>query len=74
MVANATSGLPIGGLAADLLSIAADREPRIPDPWRPLSDLDPALLDIAALWLDDQTPRQRRPPAVSLIGVARSRT
>ena len=39
-LANTTTGLPIGGLTADLVGIVADREPRIPAPWRPLADVD----------------------------------
>jgi len=45
VLANATSGLPAGRLAGDLVGIVADAEPRIPQPWRPLPDVDPSLLD-----------------------------
>ncbi len=49
-LANVTSGLPIGTLVADLVNIVADREPRIPEPWRPMADLDPSLLELAGVW------------------------
>ncbi|CAL9475264.1 D-aminopeptidase [Streptomyces sp. enrichment culture] len=49
-LANATSGLPVGGLAADLLGIVAEREPSFPEPWRPRSQADPELLALAGPW------------------------
>ncbi|GAA4834725.1 serine hydrolase domain-containing protein [Actinomycetospora corticicola] len=33
--ANATSGPAIGGLVAELIGIVAEREPLLPEPWRP---------------------------------------
>lgn len=50
VLANVTAGLPVGALAADLLQIVADREPRIPPPWRPLPAVDPDLLHLAGPW------------------------
>lgn len=47
---NCTSGVLIGTLAADLLGIAADREPAFPEPWRPADALDPALLELVGPW------------------------
>lgn len=49
-LANTTSGLSVGGLAADLLRITADLEPRIPAPWTPLTGHDPALLALTGPW------------------------
>jgi hypothetical protein len=49
-LANTTSGLPIGALVADLVGIVADREPRTPEPWRPMDDLDPTLLELVGVW------------------------
>ena len=37
---NATLGLPIGQLVADLVGVVGDNEPAAPPPWRPLSELD----------------------------------
>ena len=50
VMANATSGVAVGGVAADLLGIVADREPRIPEPWRPMPNVDPALLELVGTW------------------------
>jgi CubicO group peptidase (beta-lactamase class C family) len=47
---NATSGPAIGTLAADLIAIVADREPRLPARWAPLPDVDEALLALTGLW------------------------
>ncbi|MGW1410288.1 serine hydrolase domain-containing protein [Streptomyces sp. NPDC002403] len=47
---NTTSGLLIGGLAADLVNIVAESEPRIPEPWRPLPEVDAGLLALTGPW------------------------
>src|SRR5688500_6347029 len=39
VMCNTTTGLPIGQLAADLLTIVATHEPKIPEPWKPLSSV-----------------------------------
>ena len=49
-LANTTTGLPIGGLAAELVGIVAEREPRIPAPWRPLAEVDRSLLELIGPW------------------------
>lgn len=49
-LANTTSGLAIGSVNAELLSIAADREPRIPAPWTPSPAVDPSLLELTGPW------------------------
>ncbi|MFJ1896881.1 serine hydrolase domain-containing protein [Streptomyces sp. NPDC088115] len=48
--ANATSGVPIGEVAADLVDIVAEAEPRIPEPWRPLPEVDGELLALTGPW------------------------
>jgi CubicO group peptidase (beta-lactamase class C family) len=48
VMCNTTAGVAISGLAADLVRIVAEREPRIPAAWEPRSD--PALLEIAGPW------------------------
>ncbi|GAA2486853.1 serine hydrolase domain-containing protein [Streptomyces gobitricini] len=50
VLANATSGPAPGVVAADLVRIVADAEPRIPEPWRPLPEVDPALLELTGPW------------------------
>jgi CubicO group peptidase (beta-lactamase class C family) len=49
-MANATSRLAAGALAADLVRIVAEHEPPIPQPWRPVSELDPQLLALTGQW------------------------
>jgi D-alanyl-D-alanine carboxypeptidase len=47
---NATVGPTIGDIAADLLRIVLDREPRIPEPWRPESDTAADVLAVTGPW------------------------
>ncbi|HET6357710.1 serine hydrolase domain-containing protein [Streptomyces sp.] len=49
-LANATSGPLAGAVAADLVRIVAEAEPRIPEPWRPLTEVDHALLELTGPW------------------------
>ncbi len=60
VAANVTSGPPIGTLAADLVDIVAEREPRLPAEWEPLTDLDPALLDLTGPWYWGAAPHVLR--------------
>ncbi|MFE7706129.1 serine hydrolase domain-containing protein [Streptomyces sp. NPDC057486] len=50
VLTNATSGPLVGTIAADLVEIVAEAEPRIPEPWRPLPEADPELLALAGPW------------------------
>uniref|UniRef100_A0AAU1LUH6 Beta-lactamase family protein n=1 Tax=Streptomyces sp. NBC_00148 TaxID=2903626 RepID=A0AAU1LUH6_9ACTN len=50
VLSNATSGPLVGAVAADLLQIVADAEPRIPEPWRPLPEVDEELLALTGPW------------------------
>jgi hypothetical protein len=50
VMANATSGPDIGAIASELLAIVADQEPRFPDRWAPLPEVDQALLALTGLW------------------------
>ncbi|AXG55331.1 beta-lactamase [Streptomyces lincolnensis] len=50
VLANCTSGLLVGTVAADLVAIVAEAEPRIPEPWRPLSEVDASVLELAGQW------------------------
>jgi D-alanyl-D-alanine carboxypeptidase len=56
-LANVTSGTPVGTIAADLVRIVAEHEPRFPAPWRPFTDADPALLALTGPWYWGTTPR-----------------
>ncbi|MFF4832364.1 serine hydrolase domain-containing protein [Streptomyces sp. NPDC001315] len=50
VLANCTSGPLLGAVGADLVGIVAEAEPRIPEPWRPLPEVDPAVLELAGQW------------------------
>jgi CubicO group peptidase (beta-lactamase class C family) len=50
VLANCTSGPLLGAVGADLVRIVAEAEPRIPEPWRPLAEVDPAVLEFASPW------------------------
>ncbi|MEU7720346.1 serine hydrolase domain-containing protein [Streptomyces tibetensis] len=49
-LANSTSGPLLFPVAADLVRIVAEAEPRIPAPWKPLRDVDPSLLELTGQW------------------------
>ncbi|MFF8643779.1 serine hydrolase domain-containing protein [Streptomyces sp. NPDC015345] len=49
-LANCTSGPLVATLAADLVKIVAEAEPRIPEPWRPLPEVDEKVLELAGPW------------------------
>lgn len=55
-LANVTSGPPVGVVAAELINIVAEAEPRIPEPWRPLPEVDQTLLDLTGPWYWGATP------------------
>ncbi|MFH9672716.1 serine hydrolase domain-containing protein [Streptomyces sp. NPDC017405] len=50
VLANCTSGPLLGAVGADLVRIVAEAEPRIPEPWRPLRQVDPAVLELVGQW------------------------
>ncbi|MGW7816683.1 serine hydrolase domain-containing protein [Streptomyces puniciscabiei] len=50
VLANCTSGPLLGAVGADLVRIVAEAEPRIPEPWRPLREVDPVVLELAGQW------------------------
>ncbi|MFD7897257.1 serine hydrolase domain-containing protein [Streptomyces sp. NPDC059743] len=50
VLANATSGPAVGTVAAALIGIVANAEPRIPEPWRPLPEVDQRLLELTGPW------------------------
>ncbi|QIP85641.1 beta-lactamase family protein [Streptomyces sp. Tu 2975] len=49
-LANATSGPSAATVAADLVRIVAEAEPKIPEPWRPLPEVDHDLLGLTGPW------------------------
>ncbi|MFG2826585.1 serine hydrolase domain-containing protein [Streptomyces sp. NPDC048434] len=61
VLANCTSGPAVAALAADLTGIVSEHEPRIPEPWRPLSGpLDPELLALTGPWYWGANPHALR--------------
>ncbi|MEU9588260.1 serine hydrolase domain-containing protein [Streptomyces sp. NPDC048219] len=50
VLTNCTSGPLTAGVGADLVRIVAEAEPRIPEPWRPLPDVDASALELAGPW------------------------
>lgn len=50
VLTNCTSGPAIAPVAADLLGIVADAEPRMPEPWRPMPEVDRSVLQLAGPW------------------------
>jgi CubicO group peptidase (beta-lactamase class C family) len=49
-LANTTSGPETMAIAADLIGIVADHEPRLPARWEPLPEADETLLALTGLW------------------------
>ncbi|MFY1705701.1 serine hydrolase domain-containing protein [Micromonospora sp. WMMA1923] len=62
-LANVTAGFAVGALTAELLETVAEREPRIPAPWRPLPSVDPQVLALAGPWYWGPSPYVLRPLA-----------
>jgi hypothetical protein len=50
VLTNCTSGPLVSTVAADLVRIVAEAEPRIPEPWRPLPEVDRSVLELAGPW------------------------
>ncbi|MGW7263078.1 serine hydrolase domain-containing protein [Streptomyces sp. NPDC054842] len=50
VLANCTSGPLVSNLAAELVRVVAEAEPRIPAPWRPLAEVDRDVLELAGQW------------------------
>ncbi|MER5930219.1 serine hydrolase domain-containing protein [Streptomyces sp. NPDC002054] len=67
VLANCTSGLPASTVAADLVRLVAEAEPRIPEPWRPFREADPVALDLVGPWYWGTTPFVLRLTADGLL-------
>jgi len=50
VLTNCTSGPAAFAVAADLVRIVAKAEPRIPEPWRPMTEVDGAVLEFVGQW------------------------
>ncbi|MFJ9739404.1 serine hydrolase domain-containing protein [Streptomyces sp. NPDC101166] len=56
VLANCTSGPTVTQVAADLVRIVAETEPRIPEPWRPSPHVDRSLLELTGPWYWGTSP------------------
>ncbi|MGW1072396.1 serine hydrolase domain-containing protein [Streptomyces sp. NPDC002537] len=56
VLTNSTYCAVVDPTAADLVAAVAEREPRIPAPWRPRGDVDSELLELAGPWYWGATP------------------
>ncbi|MGC9378649.1 serine hydrolase domain-containing protein [Streptomyces sp. MH13] len=50
VLTNCTSGPMPAVVGADLVRIVAEAEPRFPEPWRPLPEVDASVLELAGQW------------------------
>ncbi|MFF1338011.1 serine hydrolase domain-containing protein [Streptomyces sp. NPDC058290] len=70
VLANCTSGLPAAAVAADLVAIVADAEPRFPEPWRPFREADPVALELCGPWYWGTSAQVLRLKADGLLELA----
>ncbi|KMO98081.1 serine hydrolase domain-containing protein [Streptomyces roseus] len=70
VLANCTSGLPAASVAAELVGIVADAEPRFPRPWRPFREADPVALELCGPWYWGTSPQVLRLKADGLLELA----
>jgi hypothetical protein len=70
VLAHCTSGPGLGAVGADLVRIVAEAEPRIPEPWRPLREVDPAVLELVWQWYCGTHAFGLRATADGLISLA----
>ncbi|KOU32837.1 beta-lactamase [Streptomyces sp. WM6372] len=70
VLANCTSGLPAATVAAELVAIVADAEPRFPQPWRPFKEADPVALELCGPWYWGTSPQVLRLKVDGLMELA----
>jgi hypothetical protein len=56
VLTNCTSGPMVSQVAADLVRIVAEAEPRLPEPWRPLREIDRSVVELAGQWYWGTSP------------------
>jgi CubicO group peptidase (beta-lactamase class C family) len=54
--ANATLPPAFGAMPGDLLRIVTEIQPRLPEPWRPASSVEPDALDLTGVWYRGPVP------------------
>ncbi|MFF3848549.1 serine hydrolase domain-containing protein [Streptomyces sp. NPDC002328] len=67
VLADCTSGPLVTQVAADLVRIVAEAEPRIPEPWRPLPEADASVLELTGQWYWGTSPYALRITADGLL-------
>jgi CubicO group peptidase (beta-lactamase class C family) len=70
VLTNTTAGVGVGQVVADLIDIAATREPRIGQAWQPSSEVDPALLELTGPWYWGPAPYVLRVEAGGWLSLA----
>ncbi|MEU4043340.1 serine hydrolase domain-containing protein [Streptomyces antibioticus] len=70
VLANCTSGPMLSQVGADLVRIVAEAEPRIPEPWRPLTEVDRSVLELAGPWYWGTSASVLRVTADGLLSLA----
>ena len=66
-LSNVTAGPRIGVLAADLIAIVAENEPRLPERWTPRPGIGAGLLALTGLWYWGPRPTALRILADDLL-------
>ncbi|KUN81779.1 serine hydrolase domain-containing protein [Streptomyces griseoruber] len=69
VLANCTSGPLLGQVGADLVRLVAEAEPRVPEPWRPLREVDRSVLELAGPWYWGTSPSVLRVTADGLVSL-----
>ncbi|WP_055690648.1 serine hydrolase domain-containing protein [Streptomyces prasinus] len=69
VLANCTSGPALFPVAADLVRIVAEAEPRIPASWRPLREFDSTVLELVGQWYWGTQGFALRLPADGLLSL-----
>ncbi|MFI6111166.1 serine hydrolase domain-containing protein [Kitasatospora sp. NPDC051164] len=69
-LSNATSGADAAQLAARLIALTAEHEPRLPEPWRPLNEVDEELLELTGPWYWGAAPNALRLRAGRVLELA----
>ncbi|MFH8802835.1 serine hydrolase domain-containing protein [Streptomyces sp. NPDC017936] len=69
VLSNCTSGPMVSQVAADLVCIVAEAEPRFPAPWRPLREVDRTVLELAGQWYWGTSPFALRLTADGLLSL-----
>ncbi|MEV6976959.1 serine hydrolase domain-containing protein [Kitasatospora sp. NPDC093806] len=70
VLANATHGTRTTLVASELIALTAEHEPRLPEPWRPLPEVDERLLALTGPWYWGAAPHALRLRADRVLELA----